>query len=101
MKAILKNYNSIILLLIGITVGSLIGLLFPDWVTYIKPIGDIFLNLLFVTMFPFHLFTIAIVIANLKSINKLGKILGVISFAFISSIVIAAVLTIAGLWVFP
>lgn len=101
MKAILKNYNNIILLLIGITVGSLIGLLFPDWVTYIKPIGDIFLNLLFVAVIPLLFFAIASAIANIESNNKLGKILGVMSFVFISTIAIAAILTIAGLWVFP
>ena len=52
MNSILKNYSSILLLLLGITIGSLIGLFSPNLVDYIKPLGDIFLNLLFVAVIP-------------------------------------------------
>jgi Na+/H+-dicarboxylate symporter len=101
MKTILKNYNNIILLLIGITIGSLVGLFLPDMVLYIKPIGDIFLNLLFVAVIPLLFFAISSAIANIDSNGKLGKILGVMSAVFIITIAIAAVLTIVGLWIFP
>ena len=43
----LKNYNSLLLLIGGIIVGSVLGLIFGDEVEVIKPLGDIFLNLLF------------------------------------------------------
>ncbi|MGN0002412.1 MAG: dicarboxylate/amino acid:cation symporter [Sphingobacterium composti] len=101
MKTILKNYKSIILLLVGIMFGSLVGLLFPDVVQYIKPIGDIFLNLLFVAVIPLLFFAISSAIANIESNGKLGKILGVMTAVFISTIAIAAILTILGLWAFP
>ena len=101
MKTILKNYNSIILLLAGITIGSLIGLLMPNIVLYIKPIGDIFLNLLFVAVIPLLFFAISSAIANIESSGKLGKILGLMSSVFILTIAIAAILTILGLWIFP
>ena len=101
MKTILKSYNSIILLLVGITIGSLVGLFLPDTVMYIKPIGDIFLNLLFVAVIPLLFFAISSAIANIESNGKLGKILGVMSAVFISTIAIAAILTIFGLWAFP
>ncbi|WP_149913207.1 dicarboxylate/amino acid:cation symporter [Sphingobacterium cavernae] len=101
MKTILKSYNSIMLLLVGITIGSLVGLFLPDTVQYIKPIGDIFLNLLFVAVIPLLFFAISSAIANIESNGKLGKILGVMSAVFISTIAIAAILTIFGLWAFP
>ncbi|MBD1429238.1 dicarboxylate/amino acid:cation symporter [Sphingobacterium litopenaei] len=101
MKTILKNYSSIILLLIGITIGSLIGLFLPNVVEYIKPIGDIFLNLLFVAVIPLLFFAISSAIANIESNGKLGKILGVMTSVFVVTIAIAAVLTIVGLWAFP
>lgn len=101
MKTILKNYNSIILLLIGITLGSLVGLLLPDLVVYIKPIGDIFLNLLFVAVIPLLFFAIASAIANIESNGKLGRILGVMTSVFVTTISLAAVMTIIGLWAFP
>src|SRR5690606_28713619 len=101
MNTILKSYSSIILLLMGITIGSLVGLFVPDLVLYIKPIGDIFLNLLFVAVIPLLFFAISTAIANIESNSQLGKILGVMSAVFISTIAIAAVLTILGLWAFP
>lgn len=101
MNTILKSYSSIILLLMGITIGSLVGLFVPDLVLYIKPIGDIFLNLLFVVVIPLLFFAISTAIANIESNSQLGKILGVMSAVFISTIAIAAVLTILGLWAFP
>lgn len=101
MKTILKNYNSIILLLLGITIGSLIGLFMPNWVVYIKPIGDIFLNMLFVAVIPLLFFAISSAIANIESNGKLGKILGIMSSVFIITIALTAVLTIIGLWLFP
>ena len=101
MKTILKNYNSIILLLIGITIGSLVGMFLPDLVIYLKPIGDIFLNLLFVAVIPLLFFAISSAIANIESNGKLGKILGVMSALFVVTIALAAILTIIGLWLFP
>lgn len=101
MKTIIENYSSIILLLIGIIIGSLIGLFLPDVVPFIKPIGDIFLNLLFVAVIPLLFFSISSSIANIEGNNKLGKILGSMSAVFIVTIVIAAILTIIGLYLFP
>ena len=66
MKDILKNYSGIILLLGGIAVGSLIGIFFPDVVNHLKPLGDIFLNLLFVSVVPLVYFAVANSIASVE-----------------------------------
>lgn len=52
-----KTYSGIIWLLCGITVGSILGLVFGKEVEIIKPLGDIFLNLLFTTIIPLIFFT--------------------------------------------
>ncbi|TJY64604.1 dicarboxylate/amino acid:cation symporter [Sphingobacterium alkalisoli] len=101
MQEILKNYSNIIQLLIGIIVGSMIGLLLPQVIPYIKPLGDIFLNLLFVAVIPLLFFAISSSVANIESNNKLGRILGTMSAVFVLTIVIAAIATIIGLWIFP
>jgi Na+/H+-dicarboxylate symporter len=62
----LKNYSSILLLLGGIILGSILGLVFGEKVGVIKPLGDIFLNLLFTAIIPLIFFTIASLIANLE-----------------------------------
>jgi hypothetical protein len=38
MKEVLKNYSGILFLLLGITIGSIIGIVAPDFVEYIKPL---------------------------------------------------------------
>lgn len=101
MDNILKNYGSILLLLLGISLGSLAGALFSESVDILKPIGDIFLNLLFVSVIPLLFFAISSSIANIEDNKRLGRTIGIMTAVFIVTIVIAAIATIAGLWVFP
>ena len=46
-KSLWQQYGNLILILSGILIGALIGVVAPNFGTTIKPIGDIFLNLLF------------------------------------------------------
>src|SRR5690606_13708139 len=101
MNKVLQNYGSIIWLLVGITIGSLIGIFYPSAVDVLKPVGDIFLNLLFVSVIPLLFFAISSSIANIEDSKTLGKTISIMTIVFISTIVIAAVATIFGLWTFP
>lgn len=101
MRHILKNYQSIILLLIGIVLGSLIGVFAPDLVTYLKPLGEIFLNLLFVAVIPLLFFAITASIGTIQDGGHLVKIVGTMTAVFVLTICIAAIATIAGLWLVP
>ncbi|MFV8335115.1 dicarboxylate/amino acid:cation symporter [Flavobacterium sp. RSP29] len=97
----LKNYKSILLLLGGILVGSILGLVFGKGVEVIKPLGDIFLNLLFTAIIPLIFFTIASSIANLEKTEKLGKLFGIVMGVFLSTVLISAILMIIGVLLFP
>ncbi|MFV5693836.1 dicarboxylate/amino acid:cation symporter [Flavobacterium sp. LB3P122] len=97
----LKNYKSILLLLGGILVGSILGLVFGKGVEVIKPLGDIFLNLLFTAIIPLIFFTIASSIANLEKTEKLGKLFGIVMSVFLSTVLISAILMIIGVLLFP
>ena len=97
----LKNYTSIFLLLAGITVGSILGLVFGQRVELIKPLGDIFLNFLFTAIIPLVFFTISSSIANLKKTEKLEKLFAVVMLVFLSTVVISAALMIVGVLLFP
>lgn len=101
MQQIIKNYGSLILLLIGIITGSLVGLFAPGIVDYIKPIGDIFLNLLFVSVIPLLFFAITSSLASIQESGSLANIVTTMIIVFITTICIAAVVTIGGLWLFP
>lgn len=101
MKNIINNYSAIFLLLIGITVGSLIGMFAPDFVSYLKPLGDIFLNLLFVSVVPLVFFAVANSIASLEKQSKFGKIIFTMVATFLLFILISAVFTVIAVYLFP
>lgn len=88
-------------LLGGIIAGSIAGLIFGGKVVIIKPIGDIFLNLLFTVIIPLVFFSISNAMAHIEAGHKLGKILGTMSLVFLSTILISAFLTIVAVWIFP
>lgn len=96
-----KSYSSLILLMIGIGIGSVFGIFFPEEVRYLKPVGDVFLNLLFVTVIPLIFFAIISSIASIEQKGKLGKILWVMALTFLSFIVLAALFTIVAVYLFP
>ncbi|SHM64368.1 Na+/H+-dicarboxylate symporter [Chitinophaga jiangningensis] len=97
----LKNYSHVLWLLGGIIAGSILGLVLGSRVTVLKPIGDIFLNLLFTAIIPLVFFAISNAIAQVDAGKKLGKILGVMSVVFLCTLLIAAFLTIVCVWMFP
>jgi Na+/H+-dicarboxylate symporter len=99
--SLFKTYSSIIWLLCGITAGSILGLVFGKDVEVIKPLGDIFLNLLFTAIIPLIFFTIASSIASLEKSEKLGKLFVVVIGVFLSTVVISAVLMMIGVLLFP
>ncbi|MEI7488893.1 MAG: cation:dicarboxylase symporter family transporter, partial [Chryseobacterium sp.] len=101
MKEVFKNYSGIILLLLGITVGSIIGIVAPNFVDYIKPLGDIFLNLLFVSVVPLVFFAVSNSIASLEQQSKFGKIMLTMVFTFLFFIITAAIFTICVVYLFP
>ncbi|HWL00584.1 MAG TPA: cation:dicarboxylase symporter family transporter, partial [Parapedobacter sp.] len=94
----LTNYGGILLLLLGIIVGSVIGGFFPGSVVWLKPLGDVFLNLLFAAVIPLLFFAIASAVANIDGSQRLGRIISVMAGVFLGTIIIAAVCTIIALW---
>jgi Na+/H+-dicarboxylate symporter len=100
-SSFLKNYKSILLLLGGILTGSILGLVFGKGVEVIKPLGDIFLNLLFTAIIPLIFFTIASSVATLERTEKLGKLFTVVMGVFLGTVLISAILMILGVMFFP
>lgn len=87
----LKAYRFPLILLGAIILGSIIGLIFGEKATVLKPLGDIFINLLFMIVVPLVFFSIASAIANMDNIRRLGKIFGSMMVVFIVTGIIASV----------
>src|SRR5699024_11024179 len=58
----LKAYRFPIILIISIMIGAIIGLIFGEKATIIKPFGDVFINLLFMVVFLLVFFSFLSVI---------------------------------------
>lgn len=96
-----KNYKDIIWLMTGIALGSIAGLIFGEKVKILRSIGDIFLNFLFTAVIPLVFFSISSAISGLKTSQKLGRMMGIMSLVFLSTVIIAAALTILAIKIFP
>ncbi|MEO3403355.1 dicarboxylate/amino acid:cation symporter [Mucilaginibacter sp. CAU 1740] len=101
MNSWFKNYKGIILLITGIIIGSIAGAVLGNKVEVIKPVGDIFLNLLFTAVVPLVFFAISSAIAGLDSSQKLGRLLGITSAVFVGTVLVAAIVTIIAISIFP
>ena len=97
----IKNYSGIFWLVGGISAGSAAGIIWGKDAEVVKPVGDIFLNLLFVAVIPLVFFAISSAIANLQGAQKLGRIMGIMSATFLGTVLVAALITIVAVWIFP
>lgn len=101
MRKVLNNYRFSIILLIGVVIGAIAGLIMGEQATIVKPIADIFLNLVFCLIVPIVFFSISSSIANMENIGKLKKILLIFFIVVIISGIITSLLALATVSVFP
>lgn len=97
----LRAYRFSMFLLIAILLGVIIGLLFGEKATVLKPFGDIFINLLFMIVVPLVFFSIASSVASMESLKRLGKIMGSMMLVFIATGIIAAIIMLIAVTIYP
>ncbi|WP_294526183.1 dicarboxylate/amino acid:cation symporter [uncultured Allofournierella sp.] len=86
-----QQYKLPILLLGGIGIGSIIGVVSPSLGQTLKPVGQIFLNLMFTIVVPLVFVSIASAVGSMANMKRLGKILGSTIFSFLATGAIAGV----------
>lgn len=112
MKKFLKNYGFILCMLVGIVAGCVAGALWPvvkdgngevvsKGATVLEPLGTVFINLMFCIVVPMVFCSIASAIANMDSMKKAGKIMGVTVGTFLVTAGIAAIIMYAICRIFP
>lgn len=84
-----KNYRFPIMLLTGVIIGSIIGLVFKEKASVLKPFGDIFINLLFTVVVPLIFVSISNSIVQMDNMKRLGKIVATMFIIFFITGVIA------------
>lgn len=100
-NSFVKNYASSIILLVSISIGALLGVVLKDKAVLLKPLGDIFLNLLFTVVAPMVFFSVASAVAGMSDMRRLGKIMGCMAVIFVVTGVIACVVMLIGVKLYP
>lgn len=97
----MKAYRFTIILLIAILLGSLAGALLGTNAQYLKPLGDIFLNLMFTAVVPLVFFSIATAVSGISDSVRLGKIMTSMLAVFVITGIIASIVMVIGVNIFP
>ena len=100
-KSVLKNYGFLGVMLLSMLLGSVLGRLLPEAAAAIKPLGTVFINMMFCVVVPLVFASIAGAVAGMKSMRRAGRIMGVTVAVFVVTGLIAAVIMFALMKVVP
>ena len=112
MKKFLKNYGFILCMLLGIVAGCIVGAIFPavkgadgeyiqQGARVLEPLGTVFIHLMFCIVVPMVFCSICSAIANMDSMKKAGKVMGVTVATFLVTAAIAALIMYIVARIFP
>ncbi|MGL5042542.1 MAG: dicarboxylate/amino acid:cation symporter [Culicoidibacterales bacterium] len=96
MRGFLKNYTSSLLLISGVLIGGILGIVFGEKTAILKPVGEIFLNLMFMLIVPLVFFSITSALTGTQHINRVGKILTRTFLVFSATALMAGLLGYVG-----
>ncbi len=85
----LKNNKSTIILIISIVIGTIVGLVFKEDATILKPFGELFINALFMVIVPLIFLTITTSIFKMSSKVRFGKVMLSTILTFLGMSIIA------------
>ncbi len=87
----IKNYRFSIILIISLILGSVTGYLLGPKSIYLKPFGDVFLNLMFTVVVPLVFFSISSAIASMSTISELWRVISRMFIVFLLMGFVAAI----------
>jgi Na+/H+-dicarboxylate symporter len=93
---LLKAYKSSIILLASVIIGGLIGAIVGPKAAVVEPLGDLFLNLMFMIIVPLVFFSVTSAIGNMVSMKRLGKIMAAVFIVFTSTALLTAIISFFG-----
>ena len=91
---IIKNYKSMLILLVSIILGGLVGIIWGEGAKVLSPFGDLFLNVLLIIVVPLIFLTITGSIYKMKQPKRIGKILVSTFLVFLITSVVAVIIGI-------
>lgn len=86
-----SSYREPLILIAFVILGAVLGIVLGEKASVLYPIGQIWLNLLFVLLVPLIFFSIASSIANIADARRVGKLLALTISIFIVTAMIAGI----------
>lgn len=98
---VMKNYRFLAIMLGAMILGCIAGWFAPEFGMAIKPLGTVFINMMFCVVVPLVFASISSSIAGMKSRARAGKIMGTTVGTFVVTGAVAAVIMFVVLKIFP
>ena len=92
MKKIWSNYKQTIILLLSLIIGAIVGIIFKEKAQILSPLGELFMNMMFVIIVPLVFLTITTSIAKIKQPKRLSKVISSIFLVFVITSLVAIVI---------
>lgn len=87
----LKHYGATLLLLLGLAAGGVVGAVWEGSGPFLRPVGTMFLNLIFVLVVPLVFLTVARSMIVMRESGVIGKVLGTSLGVFLVMSLIAGI----------
>ena len=97
----LKAYKTSLILIAAIVIGAIIGLVFGERATVLQPVGQLFLNMLFMVVTPLVFFCIAAAVAAVAGTRRVGHLAISLVGVFLGTSLVAGILGLIGFLVVP
>jgi Na+/H+-dicarboxylate symporter len=99
-KSFVRQWRFTLILIASVIAGGCLGHFFAPQAQRLKPLGDLFLNLLFTAVVPLIFFSLSSAVAGSSNLKRLGRIAGLMLVVFIVTGIISACLMIGAVKVF-
>lgn len=99
-QSYLRNYGFLSAMLLAILAGCVVGALWPG-AACLEPLGTLFINLMFCIVVPLVFCSLAGSVANMQSPQRAGRIMGVTLAVFVVTGLLAAVLMLLVMRLYP
>lgn len=100
-KGVWESYRFSVILVGAIILGSIIGVNFGEKAKVLKPLGDLFVNGMFMIVVPLVFVTISSSISSMNDMKRLKSILKNLLLVFVSTGAVAAVIILIVVNIFP
>lgn len=100
-NSVWKNYRFPLILISGIIIGCIVGVVMGERALVFKPLGDVFINAMFMVVVPLVFTTICSAVATMSSMERLGKVMRALAIVFVVTGAVAAVLMLFCVTLWP